>query len=71
MALVESAGQGAPWAATDAYVSTVREGRGSLALTGAGDPTGRGRGYSFTRDIRRVNFLLTSMCSFFHLYVWD
>ncbi len=54
VALVESAGQGAPWAATDAYVSTVREGRGNLTLNGAGDPTGRGLGYSFTRDIRRV-----------------
>ena len=61
MALVESAGQGAPWAATDAYVGAVREGRGSLALTGAGDPSGRGRGYSFTRDILRVGMLLAAL----------
>lgn len=54
VSVVEVAAQGAPWAATGAYVDAVREGRGSLALTGAGDPTGRGRGYSYTRDIRRV-----------------
>lgn len=55
VSMVEVAAQGAPWAATDAYVGALREGRGSLALTGAGDPTGRGRGYSYTRDIRRVS----------------
>jgi Protein of unknown function (DUF3591) len=54
VSVVEVAAQGAPWASTGAYVDAVREGRGSLALTGAGDPTGRGRGYSYTRDIRRV-----------------
>ena len=54
VSVVEVAAQGAPWAATGAYVDAVREGRSSLALTGAGDPTGRGRGYSYTRDIRRV-----------------
>ena len=46
-----------PWALTDNFVSALREGRGRLQLSGAGDPTGRGRGFSFLRDTRKVWFL--------------
>ncbi|KAK2078921.1 hypothetical protein QBZ16_002611 [Prototheca wickerhamii] len=49
---VETAMQTAPWLLTDAAVASLREGRGHLQLTGAGDPTGRGLGYSFIRDVR-------------------
>ena len=32
----------------------MREGRGRLVLQGPGDPTGRGLGFSYLRDERRV-----------------
>ena len=54
-AAVEAATVTAPWATTDAFVGVLREGgRGALAITGVADPTGRGRGYSFVRDLRRA-----------------
>jgi hypothetical protein len=34
-------------------VEAVREGRGQLALVGVGDPTGRGYGFSFTKEVRK------------------
>lgn len=52
--LVEHAMYAAPWQSTDAFVSAVQDRRGTLSFDGAGDPGGRGCGYSFTRDIRRV-----------------
>jgi Protein of unknown function (DUF3591) len=54
VAALEVAVHSSPWALTDNYISAIREGGGQLALTGLGDPTGRGRGYSFSRDLRRV-----------------
>ncbi|KAA6420012.1 MAG: transcription initiation factor subunit TAF1 [Trebouxia sp. A1-2] len=43
-----------PWALTDNYVSRERENRGSqVAFAGPGDPTGKGRGFSFVKDTRR------------------
>ena len=42
-----------PWALTDNFLA-AREGRGRLALTGPGDPTGRGLGFSLMRDTRRA-----------------
>jgi len=45
-----------PWALTDNYVSRERENRGSqVAFAGPGDPTGKGRGFSFVKDTRRVS----------------
>ena len=57
---VEHAVQSSPWSLTENYVSAVLEKKvaGSLALVGAGDPSGRGRGYSFTKDPRRVHISL-------------
>lgn len=57
---VEHAVQSSPWSLTENYVSAVLEKKvaGSLALVGAGDPSGRGRGYSFTKDPRRVRIFL-------------
>lgn len=49
---VEAAMQAAPWLLTDAAVAGLREGRGNLQLAGPADPTGRGVGYSFIRDVR-------------------
>lgn len=49
---VEHALQTAPWTLTDAFVTCFREGRATMRLLGPGDPTGRGAGYSFIRDIR-------------------
>lgn len=51
---LEHAVQSSPWALTENYVSAVLEKRGHLALVGAGDPSGRGRAFSFTKDPRRV-----------------
>ena len=45
-----------PWVLTDNYVSRERENRGSqVAFAGPGDPTGKGRGFSFVKDTRRVS----------------
>ena len=45
-----------PWALTDNYVSRERENRGSqVAFAGPGDPTGKGRGFSFVKDTRKVH----------------
>ncbi len=43
-----------PWALTDNFIGALREGRGRLALTGPGDPTGRGIGFSLLRDSRKA-----------------
>lgn len=51
---LEHAVQSSPWALTENYISAVLEKRGHLALVGAGDPSGRGRAFSFTKDPRRV-----------------
>ena len=51
---LEHAVQASPWALTENYVSAVLEKRGHLALVGAGDPSGRGRAFSYTKDPRRV-----------------
>ncbi|KIY95912.1 Transcription initiation factor TFIID subunit 1 [Monoraphidium neglectum] len=56
-AIVEMALVAAPWHLSEAYQHVLREGRPGmlLALTGIGDPTGRGRGFSFVReDARRL-----------------
>ncbi|CAL8462032.1 g1563 [Coccomyxa elongata] len=42
--------QSTPWALTENFVAAMREGRGRLAITGPGDPTGHGVGFSFFRD---------------------
>jgi hypothetical protein len=42
----------AAWNLTDAFMSSFREGRATMRLLGPGDPTGRGVGYSFERDVR-------------------
>lgn len=44
-----------PWALTHNYIHNERETKGvQVEFAGPGDPTGRGRGFSFVRDIRRV-----------------
>lgn len=43
-----------PWALTDNFISALREQRGSLALTGPGDPTARGDGFSYMKESARV-----------------
>eukprot|EP00955_Chlamydomonas_euryale_P099009 365189-Chlamydomonas_euryale.AAC.5 len=49
--LIEWAASVAPWVSTDAFVSCMRDARGAiLSITGAGDPTGRGHGFSFTNE---------------------
>ena len=68
-----------PWALTDNYVSRERENRGSqVAFAGPGDPTGKGRGFSFVKDTRRVrpvshalhsNLTATEHCYFHSLPV--
>lgn len=54
-AALEKAVWGCPWELTDNFVSAMREGRGRLTLCGPGDPTGRGLGFSFWRDERKVS----------------
>ena len=56
-AALEKAVWGCPWELTDNFVSAMREGRGRLTLSGPGDPTGRGLGFSFWRDERKVLWL--------------
>ena len=51
---LESAVQSAPWVLTDNFISAMREGRGALALTGAGDPTARGEGFSYFKEAPKV-----------------
>ena len=52
-----------PWTLTDNYVSRERENRGAqMAFAGPGDPTGKGRGFSFVKDTRKVS--LTSAAVF-------
>ena len=46
--------QTTPWVLTDNFVSATREGRGALALTGPGDPTARGQGFSFMKETAKV-----------------
>ena len=47
---LEMAVQNTPWALTDNFISAMRDGKGALALTGPGDPTARGEGFSFMRE---------------------
>lgn len=47
---LEVAIQNTPWSLTDNFVSAMRDGRGALALTGAGDPTSRGEGFSYFKE---------------------
>lgn len=44
--------QNPPWAQSAAYQSALRDVRNPTAMTliGRGDPTGRGRGFAFTRE---------------------
>lgn len=45
-----------PWTLTDNYVSRERENKGAqMAYAGPGDPTGKGRGFSFVKDTRKVS----------------
>ncbi|GAX83509.1 hypothetical protein CEUSTIGMA_g10934.t1 [Chlamydomonas eustigma] len=37
-----------PWVTTNSFVSSMRECNAIMAITGPGDPTGRGYGFSFT-----------------------
>ena len=53
-AALEKAVWGCPWELADNFVSAMREGRGRLTLSGPGDPTGHGLGFSFWRDERKV-----------------
>ena len=64
-----------PWELTDNFVGALREGRGRLVLQGPGDPTGRGLGFSYLRDERKVSRhspdlhpALSVSCSLHHLY---
>lgn len=52
---VEHALQTAAWSLSDAFMTSFREGRATMRLHGPGDPTGRGSGYSFIRDVRHKN----------------
>mmetsp|Transcript_24112 Transcript_24112/g.67045 ORF Transcript_24112/g.67045 Transcript_24112/m.67045 type:complete len:1556 (+) Transcript_24112:2-4669(+) len=45
--------QATPWHLTSNFVEAVREGRGQLALVGTGDPSGRGVGFSFLKEVRK------------------
>ena len=54
---LEAAVQMAPWTLTDNFISAMRENRGALALTGAGDPTARGEGFSYFKEPHRVSVL--------------
>lgn len=48
-----------PWTLTDNYVSRERENKGAqMAFAGPGDPTGKGRGFSFVKDTRKVGSCL-------------
>ena len=47
--------QSSPWLLSDNFVSSMVDKKGHLALVGPGDPTGKGRGFSFTKDPRRVS----------------
>ena len=49
---VEHGLQTAPWSLSDSFVSAQREAKALMRLHGPGDPTGRGIGYSFIRDVR-------------------
>ena len=62
-AALEKAVWGCPWELTDNFVSAMREGRGRLTLSGPGDPTGRGLGFSFWRDERKARPLEGSPAS--------
>ena len=54
-AVVEYVVTTTPWGLTDAFCGIMRDGeRGSLALTGLAEPSGRGRGFSYARDMRRA-----------------
>ena len=54
-AVVEYVVTTTPWGLTDAFCGVMQDGeRGSLALTGLAEPTGRGRGFSYARDMRRA-----------------
>jgi len=44
-----------PWALTENFIAAQREQRGSLALTGPGDPTARGDGFSYMKETAKVN----------------
>ena len=50
-----------PWTLTDNYVSREKENKGAqMAFAGPGDPTGKGRGFSFVKDTRKVSSLIRS-----------
>ncbi|KAK9809275.1 hypothetical protein WJX73_000079 [Symbiochloris irregularis] len=52
---LERAISATPWALTDNFVTAVADGRAVLQITGPlGDPTGRGRGYSYLREARKA-----------------
>ena len=58
--LVQDAARLTPWALTDSFISSIREGKGQMAISGFGDPTGRGRGFSYVRQpTRRVRLTLS------------
>ena len=52
---LEQAVQSSPWLLSDNFVSSMVDKKGHMALVGPGDPTGKGRGFSFTKDPRRVS----------------
>ena len=68
-AALEKAVWGCPWELTDNFVSAMREGRGRLTLSGPGDPTGRGLGFSFWRDERKVFWVQRCIPSLASSYV--
>jgi hypothetical protein len=51
---LEQAVQSSPWLLSDNFVTSMVDKKGHMALVGPGDPTGKGRGFSFTKDPRRV-----------------
>lgn len=46
--------QATPWALTDGYFSCIREGKSLMQISGCGDPTGRGHGFNFLKEIKRA-----------------
>lgn len=56
-----------PWTLTDNYVSRERENKGAqMAFAGPGDPTGKGRGFSFVKDTRKVSLPIKPSASPHH-----
>lgn len=66
-ALLLNAVNTVPWKLTDNFLSAMTENENAhLTIDGPADPTGRGRGYSYTRMFRRVRPIIPYFHPFFH-----